>query len=71
MSSELFTVHDLLVDGVEKLPHGCPGVDDVLDNEDVLAGEVFELIQANDVDLPRGLGILVGLDPDEVNADLD
>ena len=55
---------------MEQLPHGRAGVDDVLDNEDILSGEVLELVQADDVDLPRGLGVLVGLDPDEVHADL-
>ena len=55
---------------MEKLPHGRPSVDDVLDNEDIFPVEVLEFVQADDVDLPRGLGVLVGLDPDEVHADL-
>ena len=61
----------LLADCVEQLPHGGAGVDDVLHDEDVLPGEVVQLVQADDVDLPGGLIVLVGLDPDEVHADLD
>ena len=55
---------------MEKLPHGRPSVDDVLDNQNILPVEVLELVKADDVDLPRGLGVLVGLYPDEVYADL-
>ena len=64
-------VFNLLHDSGEKLPHGGPGVNDVLHYEHILASEVVQLVQPDDVDLPRGLVVLIRLDPDEVHGDLD
>ena len=61
----------LLHNGGEKLPHGGPGVNDVLHYEHILASEIVQLVQPNDVDLPRGLVVLIRLDPNEVHRDLD
>ena len=51
----------------QQLPHGGPRVYDVLHYQHILPGQVVQLVQADDVDLPGGLIILVALDSDEVD----
>ena len=53
------------------MPQNLPaGVDDVLNDEDVLAVEALYVVQADQRHLLGGLVVLVGLEADEVDRDL-